>query len=194
MTAPTPSPRDELLARAVTWFRDNGVGDTSLRTLAAGIGTSHRMLNYHFGSREGLLEAVVETVEAGERATLQALLATAREDGTGPYAAGQAFWQQLTADGITFVPLFFELSGLALQGQGWAAGLRQWLADGWTQPLTELWMELGYSRQDAAVRACLNLAVTRGLLFELVATGDRETVEAAMAAVGEAFAPRPAQV
>ena len=62
----TPA-RDALLARCVTWFADHGVGDTSLRTLADGVGTSHRMLIYHFGSREGLLAAVVEAVEQGER-------------------------------------------------------------------------------------------------------------------------------
>ena len=51
------APREELLGKAIGWFAEHGVGETSLRTLAEGIGTSHRMLIYHFGSREGLLAA-----------------------------------------------------------------------------------------------------------------------------------------
>jgi AcrR family transcriptional regulator len=42
---------------------DTGIADLSLRQLAAAIGTSHRMLLYHFGSREGLLAAVTRAVE-----------------------------------------------------------------------------------------------------------------------------------
>ena len=80
-----PGPREELLGRAVAWFAEHGVGDTSLRTLAAGIGTSHRMLNYHFGSREGLLGAVVEAVEQAEHAALLELAAT-HDD---PFEAGR---------------------------------------------------------------------------------------------------------
>jgi AcrR family transcriptional regulator len=40
-----------------------GIADLSQRQLAAAISTSHRMLIYHFGSREGLLVAV--TLVAG---------------------------------------------------------------------------------------------------------------------------------
>ena len=69
------SARDDLLRRAVEHFAVHGIGDTSLRSLAAGIDTSHRMLLYHFGSREGLLSAVVDAVESGGRATLAGELA-----------------------------------------------------------------------------------------------------------------------
>ena len=46
-----------------------GIGDRSLRDIAAAVGTSHRMLIHHFGSREGLLTEVVRTVEANQRAS-----------------------------------------------------------------------------------------------------------------------------
>lgn len=57
------SPRERLLAAAVEHVAAHGVGDLSLRRLAAALGTSHRMLVYHFGSREGLLVEVVREVE-----------------------------------------------------------------------------------------------------------------------------------
>jgi AcrR family transcriptional regulator len=59
MTAePAPvatAPRQRLLDAAIEHLGRTGIGDTSLRGLAEALGTSPRMLSYHFGSREGLL-------------------------------------------------------------------------------------------------------------------------------------------
>ncbi len=54
----TSQARDRLLAAAVDQAMNGGIADLSLRELASAVGTSHRMLLYHFGSREGLLVAV----------------------------------------------------------------------------------------------------------------------------------------
>ncbi len=56
--------REQLLERALEFLTGRGMGDISLRELAAALGTSHRMLIYHFGSKEGLF---VEVVRASER-------------------------------------------------------------------------------------------------------------------------------
>ncbi len=186
------TPRDELLQRCVTWFAEHGVGDTSLRTLAAGTGTSHRMLHYHFGSREGLLAAVVQTVEQGERDVLARMLAESREKGQDPYVAGRRFWAHVADDATTFAPLFFELSGHAMQGTPWAASLREWLATGWTDALTELWMAFGHPREEAGTLARVNLAAVRGLLFDLAVTGDRKAVDEAVALLAARFGFPPA--
>src|SRR3954447_6498176 len=50
-----PSPRERILQRIVAHVLAHGLGDESLREVAAAVGTSHRMLGYHFGSRDGLL-------------------------------------------------------------------------------------------------------------------------------------------
>ena len=60
-------PKARLLDLAVQHALDKGIVDLSLREIASTIGTSHRMLIYHFGSREGLLVAVVREVERRER-------------------------------------------------------------------------------------------------------------------------------
>ena len=59
--------RDALLGRAIAHYAAHGIRDTSLRSLASAIGTSQRMLHYHFGSREDLLAAVLDAV-AGSQA------------------------------------------------------------------------------------------------------------------------------
>ena len=68
---PSPSSARALLLDAViAHLGQHGLGDLSLRQLAPAVGTSHRMLIYHFGSKEGLLIAVVQAVEARQRAAL----------------------------------------------------------------------------------------------------------------------------
>ncbi len=171
------TPREDLLARAVGWFAEHGVGDTSLRTLAAGIGTSHRMLNYHFGSRAGLLGAVVEAVERAEQEALLEL-AAGHDD---PFAAGALFWTRVADRAAVFAPLFFELSTHAMRGEPHAAPLAAWLREGWTGAFTDAYVELGLAPEPARVLALQSLAMARGLLFEVAVTGDRAAADAAMA-------------
>ena len=64
----TSQARERLLTAAVRHALDAGIADLSLRQLAAAIGTSHRMLIYHFGSKAGLIVAVIQTVEDAQRA------------------------------------------------------------------------------------------------------------------------------
>ena len=173
----TAGPREELLGRAVGWFAEHGVGDTSLRTLAAGIGTSHRMLNYHFGSREGLLGAVVEAVEQGEHAALVELAASDLD----PFEAGTVFWARVADRAEVFAPLFFELSTHAMRGEPHAAGLRAWLRTGWTDAIRDAYLGLGVPADRAGTLALQSLAMARGLLFEVAVTGDRAAADAAMA-------------
>ena len=168
--------RDELLGRVVAWFAEHGVGDTSLRTLAAGIGTSHRMLNYHFGSREGLLGAVVQAVEQAEHAALVELAAT-HDD---PFEAGTAFWARVADRAAVFAPLFFELSTHAMHARPHAAGLRTWLRTGWHEVLADSFRGLGVPSERAATLALQSLAMARGLLFEVAVTGDRAAADLAM--------------
>ena len=57
------SPRDRLLTAVSEYVASHGLSDFSLREVAAAIGTSHRMLLYHFGSKELLLVEIVRAVE-----------------------------------------------------------------------------------------------------------------------------------
>ena len=60
-------PKQRLLDGAIEYVAQNGIGDVSLRTLAAALGTSHRMLIHHFGSKEALWLEIVQTVEQRQR-------------------------------------------------------------------------------------------------------------------------------
>lgn len=52
--------RDELLEQAIDVFARHGVTGTSIRRLGTALGVASSTLYHHFGSKEGLLDAVVE--------------------------------------------------------------------------------------------------------------------------------------
>ena len=70
---PPSEAKARLLAATIDYVAANGMTDRSLREIAAAIGTSHRMLVYHFGSKEGLLVEVVSAVEAEQLQAVAAL-------------------------------------------------------------------------------------------------------------------------
>ena len=103
----------------------------SLRELAAAIGTSHRMLIYHFGSREGLLVEVVRAVEAHSAL----VRGSARRHRGLPGDAMRAMWRRVADP--TLWPnerLFFELYGQALQGGPARSALLDDIVDAWVEP------------------------------------------------------------
>jgi len=179
VTGPVATGRDALLARAIEHFAEHGVGDTSLRALAEAIGTSHRMLIYHFGSRDGLLAAVVDTVEQGARETLARMVEEAKDD-PDPLEAGLRYWHLVTDEALIYGPLFFELSSHAMLDLPHAADLRERLVSTWLTSLEAMWTARGVPRVAARQQARLDLAVSRGLLHDLLLTGDRRAVDRAM--------------
>ena len=65
------SARQRLLDAAIEYTAEHGISDLSLRSLAAALGTSHRMLIFHFGSKEGLWVEIARTVERRQREQLR---------------------------------------------------------------------------------------------------------------------------
>jgi AcrR family transcriptional regulator len=171
--------RDALLARALGHFAEHGVGDTSLRALAEAIGTSHRMLIYHFGSRDGLLAAVVGSVEQGARGLLARMVEEARSD-PDPFESGMRYWRLVTEEALIFGPLFFELTSHAMLRLPYAVDVRDKLVTTWLDVLTAMWSARGVPFREARAEATLDLAMARGLLHDLLLTGDRTRIDAAM--------------
>lgn len=170
--------KQRLLSAAVDYVAEHGVGEQSLRQIAAGLGTSHRMLIYHFGSKEGLLVEIIKAVEAHQREVLADL---AHEPGESAGDMARRFWRRISDPALwPNVRLFFEVYGQALQGRPGTTHLLDDVVHAWLDPVIALGITQGLSEEDARVMARLGLAVTRGLLLDLLATGDREAVDAAM--------------
>ena len=73
--------REELAEQATDYVLEEGLIGLSLRPLAAALGTSDRMLNYHFGSKDELVASVLGVSSERSAAQIRALkpAATVRE-------------------------------------------------------------------------------------------------------------------
>ncbi len=183
MTERVP-PRERLLAATIAYVAEHGMAELSLRALAEAIGTSHRMLVYHFGSKEGLLAEVVATIEAGQRLALAQLA----DADAPPREALRAFWAGLADPSMHgHVRLFFELTAQGLLGRPGTERLRETLVEPWIEVVAARGERFGLPPEAARARARLGVAVTRGLLLDLLATGDRAGVDAAMDAFLDMF-------
>jgi AcrR family transcriptional regulator len=128
------------------------------------------MLLHHFGSRDELLLAIVEEVERRQAATLPELP-------PDPADAVAAMWANLRRHDLRpFERLFFECYARAAQGEAPFTRLLPSAVDRWLAAVDE---HTRGAVEPALAR--LGLAVTRGLLLDLVATGDDEGVDAALA-------------
>ncbi|MDT0469149.1 TetR/AcrR family transcriptional regulator [Streptomyces gibsoniae] len=170
--------RAQLVDAAVDHVAAHGIVDLSLRRLGAAIGVSHRMLIHYFGSKEQLLVEIVRASERRQRGLLSRLHA---EPGLSPAGVARRLWQQLTDPRLAGQErLFFEICGHALRGRPEAVPILEGLVADWLEPLAAAEVAAGADPATAYSRARLGLATVRGLLLDLLATGDRAGVDAAM--------------
>jgi len=167
-----------LLEAAIEYSAQHGLSGVSLRQMAEALGTSHRMLIYHFGSKEELLVAIINEMEARQRTQMAAFEADPELPADEQL---RRMWRQLADPAMwPHERLFFEVYGQALQGRPHTAQLLDTVIDSWLDPVTEIGQRLGLRKRDARANARLGLAVVRGLLLDLLATGDRKGCDDAM--------------
>jgi AcrR family transcriptional regulator len=170
--------RAELLARAYDYVLAHGMADLSLRPLAAAIGSSPRVLLFLFGSKDGLVAALLARARADE----VALLRSARPAGADVSAVVRTTWDWL-ADPAHRPVLTLWLEAYArslVEPNGpWAGFARDTVADWLTmlaaaQPVARRRTKAGAAERTHA------LAVLRGALLDLLATGDEARTTAAV--------------
>jgi AcrR family transcriptional regulator len=184
-------PKQQLLERALGYLAEHGIGDISLRELAAALGTSHRMLSYHFGSKEGLFVAIVQEAENRQRRLLASSFGT---EGLDVADLARQTWRQLRAPELApLLRLFFELYVQALQGRDYAQPILAGFPDSWVEPMLPGLMALGLTESQARAETRLGIAVIRGLLLDVLATGDVAGADAAHEAYVAMLMARQAQ-
>ena len=131
---PEETRRDALLAACTDHVLAEGLIGLSLRPLAAAVGTSDRMLIYHFGSRDGLVAAIVDESTNRSVAYLNALPAP-----TSVRAGVLRLWQAyhdppLHASNLIYVQAAVSgylgqepyRSAVRSSNDRWAAAMRDW--------------------------------------------------------------------
>lgn len=184
---PQPEIRQRLLDACTDHSLEHGLPDR-LGPLAAATGTSSRMLIYHFGTRDGLLREILERARQRQLEVFTELL-RARPD--EPYTATLSnAWSAMTGpSGQPYLRMFGRLHDSA--GEPLWPGFRRAATTDWLAPLEEGMRTLGRPELATVV-----LAVIRGLLMDLDATGDSARTERAfqdfLATIDRSRAPRPA--
>jgi AcrR family transcriptional regulator len=165
--------RTELLDSAVDFAVKNGFSEVSWRPIAAALDVSPTALVHHFGTKEQMLVAILGRLrerivvamsdQPGERIDLVTAARRAWKGASNPRRSGE-------------YRLFFEVYGRALQApQPFAEFLDHVVAD-WMRSLVEA-QGPDIDPTTATRKATLVIATIRGLLLDLLATGDRDRVE-----------------
>jgi AcrR family transcriptional regulator len=161
--------RAELLDAAVGYAAEYGFSELSWRPVAAALGVSPTTLVHHFGTKEQMLEAILGRLRERIFETTSDTLGEHPDLATAARAAWM--WSSDPQRRAEF-RLFFAVYGRALQAPHLFAGfLEHVVAD---------WMSLLHDAQGPATdpaAATLVIATIRGLLLDLLATGDRDRVQ-----------------
>ncbi len=178
-TAPSAR-RDELLERAYRHALLHGVADLSLRPLAVAVGSSPRVLLYLFGSKDDLVRALLARARQDELA----LLASASHESSGAdlLCAAARLWQWLAdPDHHDLLRLWVEAYARSLVDPTgpWAGFAAQTVQD-WLDVLAEHQHEAERTSAVGAARRTQLLALLRGALLDLLATGDGDRITTAV--------------
>jgi AcrR family transcriptional regulator len=178
--APQQSERKaELLEAAYRYVLENGLGEMSLRPLAGAIGSSPRVLLFLFGSKEGLVRALLARARTDELRLLQ----EAKQAGQVDLGATiSAVWRWLVADAHRpLLTLWLEAYARSLaEPQGPWSGFACQTVEDWLGVLGEAQPPGRRRTKASAAERTLSLAVLRGAMLDLLATGDTARASAAV--------------
>ncbi|WP_329240151.1 hypothetical protein OG417_39530 [Actinoallomurus sp. NBC_01490] len=165
-----PEIRDRILDACVDHALAHGLPDR-LEPLAAASGTSTRMLIYHFGTRDALLRETLGRARQRQRDFFGELVSPRPDE---PYLSTlRRAWRVMTGPaGRPYLTMFGRLREDAEQ-QLWP-GFRREATTDWLRPLEDGMRSIG--RPELAT---LVLAVVRGLIMDLEATGDASRADQA---------------
>jgi AcrR family transcriptional regulator len=181
-TVPASSARrDELLEKAYRYVLEHGLADMSLRPLAAAVHSSPRVLLFLFESKDDLVRALLARARADEVKLLEQL--NTQRSGGLTRAAGEIWGWLAAAEHRGLLRLWLESYSRSLvepagPWSGFAdATVRDWLALlAQAQPEGERDTAAGLQRRTLA------LALLRGALLDLLASGDEDRTTGAVRA------------
>ncbi|WP_020385781.1 TetR/AcrR family transcriptional regulator [Kribbella catacumbae] len=181
-TKPAPSAREtELLELAYAYSLSHGLADLSLRPLAAAIGSSPRVLLFLFGSKDGLIRALLARARSDEL-DLLAKISSEYDEPPGLEVVAKELWTWLASEEHRpLMNLWVEAYGRSLVApDGPWAGFARETVDDWLKLLKAV--QPGKDSKAAQARRTGVLAILRGGLLDLAATGDADRTTAAVLA------------
>jgi AcrR family transcriptional regulator len=160
---PQPEIKQRLLDACTDYALEHGLPDR-LGPLASAADTSNRMLIYHFGTRDGLLREILRQARQRQFDAFTDLLRVRPEE-SYTVTLSQAWAAMTGPQGQPYLRMFSRLNDTA--GEPLWPGFRRVATTDWLAPLEDGMRSLGRPQLATVV-----LAVIRGLLMDLDATGD----------------------
>ncbi len=159
----------------VDYTVEHGFSEVSWRPVATALGVSATTLVHRFGTKEKMLEAIL--------GRLRERIFTATSDTLGPQpdlaTAARAVWTRTSEpQRAAEFRLFFAVYGRALQAPQQFANFLDHVVADWLNALIDA-QGPDTDLATATCRATLVIATIRGLLLDLLATGDRDRVQEA---------------
>lgn len=161
--------RETLLPMIAAYALDHGLDGLSLRPLAKAVGTSDRMLLYHFGTKDGMVAALLEHLAQIYSATLDAAFPTERAPSRA--ALAQTILAVTSQPAFApFIRIWWEIVAGAARGDTAFRSSAGRMADGLL-----LWIEshLPVSDPDPATGAKTVLVMVEGaMMLQALGRGD----------------------
>jgi len=171
--------RGELLDAVADYVLETGVAALSLRGAAEAVGVSHVTLQHHFGSKEQLVDEIIECLLARILTSQSEHIGGIPDDDAGLPARLRRVWAYVTStDGQRDVRLFIEFFGQSLYGGARLSPAAARAIEERLVLIAQSIVEDGCPREQAQAFSTLMLATLRGLVMELLITGDRERLDA----------------
>jgi AcrR family transcriptional regulator len=167
---------NEVLEASYQYALTNGIADLPLRPLATAVGSSAGVLIYLFGSKDGLVRALLARAREDELAMLA-------EIGEGDLASvGRGVWGWLADEQHRpLLRLWVEAYATSLiNPDGAWAGFAKATVDDWLAVLAAAQPRRTRQSKAGEVQRTLALAVLRGAMLDLLATGDTDRTTAAV--------------
>jgi AcrR family transcriptional regulator len=165
--------RAQLLDAAVEYAAEQGFSELSWRPVAAALGVSPTTLVHHFGTKEQMLEAILGRLRE------RTFVATRDVAGEQPDLAteARASWTRASdPQHAAEYRLFFAVYGRALQAPQQFAVFLEHAVAYWMSALVDA-QGPDTDPTTATRTATLVIATIRGLLLDLLATGERDRIQ-----------------
>jgi AcrR family transcriptional regulator len=172
--------RIELLDAVVAYLAQHGLAAVSLRPMANVIGVSVNGLVHHFGPKDELVVAALRRANEIQLAVLERWLA--HDPGLGPVELLRRWWRWMNSspDHLAIVRLGIEAAAVEATESGLPGDVRAEQIGLWRLDLERRLAAAGVPLERAELEGSLLKAMFTGLVVDLLATGERKRLGAAL--------------
>jgi AcrR family transcriptional regulator len=161
--------KETIISAAADYILEKGDLSDSIRDIAKNVGTSHRMVNYHFGGSDGFWEALVNEIRKKEILRIRHL----HEENKYPLSVSPYVNTFITQEYKKVFNIVLEIYLKALKNPDGFSAFRHSYIDDWIASISQ-----GIDRQYPEIRnisgtlARIKVAFIRGILLDYFMTND----------------------